>query len=103
MRLEWFRHHQQFVYWILLPATIVGLAMFGYSGRGAGGSISSGPSIVYTVGDKTTTMAPGEVINKRIEFYKFSNRTRQPDSESVRRFQAVECRSAAGFEVDRMK
>ena len=106
MRLEWFRHHKQFVYMVLLPATVLGLAMFGASGRSGGGGINSGPSIVYTVGDKTTTMAPGEVINRRIEFYKFSNRTRQPDSESIGKFQSeVEYARQLGFEVgnDEMK
>src|SRR5882724_287551 len=99
MRLEWFRHHQQFVYWVLLPATIVGLAMFGYSGRGGAGGFSNGPSIVYTVGDKTVTLAPGEVINRRIEFWKFYNRQFQPTSEDIGKIASeVEYARMLGFE-----
>src|SRR4051812_44579310 len=70
MKLEWFRTHKNFVYWVLLPVVGGGMAFYGVlslfeRGKFLGGS--DGPSIKFTVGNKEYYYPPGEVIRLRSE------------------------------------
>ena len=74
MRLHWFREHKQIVYWVLCPAVVLSMSLFGiasFTNRGSGSSGSSGPGVSYTVGNKEVYQSPSEVFQKRQQLYKF--------------------------------
>ena len=74
MRLHWFREHKQIVYWVLCPAIVFSMAVFGIlGGVGQSGKSSSGPAVSYTVGNKEGYISPSEALAKRIVLYKFVN------------------------------
>ncbi len=72
MKLEWFRHHKKFVYWILLPVVGLGMAFFGATSAIQQARMAkTGPSVTYRVGDRQTTLNPSEVLSKRFILTQF--------------------------------
>ena len=109
MRLHWFREHKQIVYYVLCPAIVLSMTVFGMGSLGRnffGGS--SGPAVSYTVGTKEVYLSPAEVLQRRIVLYKFVNfyvpksnqREDNPTTDNIGLF-AAENESARkqGFEI----
>lgn len=72
MKLEWFRQHKRFVYWILLPVVGIGMAFFGATSALQSARMARrGPEIVYEVGGVWRTMNPSEVIALRYELTQY--------------------------------
>ena len=74
MRLHWFREHKQIVYWVLCPAVVLSMSIFGIAsftrgGSGLGGG--AGPGVSFTVGPKEVYYSPSEVFQKRQILYKY--------------------------------
>ncbi|HLX60735.1 MAG TPA: hypothetical protein VKX17_05585 [Planctomycetota bacterium] len=65
MRLHWFREHKMIVYWILLPGVGIGLLFYGVFGRTGSFFTETGPSIQYTVGNRSVELSPTEVLSRR--------------------------------------
>jgi hypothetical protein len=114
MKLEWFRQHKNFVYWILLPVVGGTMAFFGVGKAGSGGGgAHPGRSASYTVDGRSVAMSPAEVFERRVELTHYipqSGRTyNMPDGRQevrdVSTFEAArfemqyQTAKAAGFEL----
>lgn len=101
MRLEWFRSHKTFVYWLLLPMVVISFVIYGNVGSRKGGSIFGdvGPRLEIVVGDKTIYMSPSEVIQKRLALWHF-DQGGQPTTDQVGyRVAALELARQLGLNV----
>lgn len=100
MRLEWFRTHKTFVYWLLLPMVVISFVIYGNVGSRKGGTSlfgDVGPRLQYTVGDKEFYMSPSEVIQKRLGIWHF-DQGGQPTTDQVGyRAAALELARQLGF------
>jgi hypothetical protein len=93
MKLEWFRTHKNFVYWILLP--LVGGTMVFYFGPASKGGFHLGksmPSVSYTVDNTTRVLGPNETLQQRMMM------TQYPDPETGGRHE-VDSHSAGSHMV----
>jgi hypothetical protein len=107
MKLEWFRTHKNFVYWVLLPVVGGTMAFFGVTGK-SGGSMwgHSSPRIMYKLGKTDHYLSSSEVLNLRTLYSKYIGRNANVGSvESGHYIYSYQQARAAGFEVgaDEMK
>ncbi|HYG74417.1 MAG TPA: hypothetical protein VEK08_05370 [Planctomycetota bacterium] len=65
MKLEWFRQHKKFVYWVLLPIVGCGMAFFGIGTAMESSGSTRGPSVTYRVGGTERHMNSSEVLALR--------------------------------------
>src|SRR5436853_151143 len=99
MRLEWFRTHKTFVYWLLLPMVVISFVIYGNVGRSKGGSLFGdvGPRVQYTVGNKEFSMSPSEVIQKRLAVWHFDQGGQPSTDQIAYRAAALELAKQLGF------
>ncbi|MCY3022534.1 MAG: hypothetical protein NTW87_26435, partial [Planctomycetota bacterium] len=101
MKLEWYRQHKKFVYWILLPVMVVTMGIFGASSALQSGGSRVGPSARYKVGDTWRDMGPSEVLNARyvLNQYNPPHNRYVSSVEAVRHQVAWRTAALAGFEL----
>jgi hypothetical protein len=114
MKLEWFRHHKNFVYWVLLPVVGGGMIFFGLSDalRRHSGT-ARGKSASYTLNGRLQFLSPQEITARRLALTHFRpphmRSSRGPDGksyvhdvstyEAVRQEMQLKTAAANGFEV----
>ena len=107
MKLEWFRTHKNFVYWVLLPVVGGTMAFFGIGSMG-GGSVFGRPSprVMYKLARNDRTVgehyvSSSEVMNYRLLLTKFIGpRARDVLTIDVGHYlYGVAQAKAAGFEI----
>ena len=102
MRLEWFRKHKQIVYTVLVPMVVISFVLYGASGflrNRAGTSFfggESGPGVTFTVGAKEVYLSPSQVLQKRLDAWRFNNNNGQPSTDEI-------AYNAAAFETARQQ
>jgi hypothetical protein len=102
MKLEWFRQHKKFVYYILLPVVGGGMAFFGLGTalRSRTFAPRMGPSIGITLDGRTRVMDPSEVLALRMELAHFFPRVGNVSSDDAAAFRVKYLLAArAGFEA----
>lgn len=102
MKLEWFRSHKKFVYWILLPVVGLGMAFFGAtSALQSVRSARRGPSIEYKAGDTWHSMGPSEVVALRYVLTQYNPRRDRQFSTDEAAFHEVAWHASAeaGFDL----
>jgi len=101
MKLEWFRRHKQFVYYILLPVVGIGMAFFGASSAlQSVRSARHGPGIEYKAkaGDRWHYMGPSEVMALRYALTQYMSR-QVSSKEAAMHEVAWHVAAEAGFEL----
>src|SRR5579862_4076011 len=99
MRLEWFRHHKNFVYWILLPASVLSLAVLYSTDVNRRHTVSAkGPSITYTIDGVNYYLNPAQVIEKRALLTKFNGSSTASSTDVMRHVYTYETALHSGFE-----
>src|SRR5690349_18039919 len=100
MQLEWFRHHKNFVYWILLPVSVLGLVFLYTTDPSKHHSVSvKGPSITYTIEGVNYYMNPAQVIERRALLTKFNERSAFGSQDVMRHVFQYETALHDGFET----
>jgi hypothetical protein len=103
MKLEWFRRHKQFVYWILLPT--VGVSMVGFGAYNfwlyakGGGNTARGPSVAFKLGGVSKNLSPGEVVSLRTALTLYDRGGHVDTATAAEHAAKTAMAKAAGFEL----
>lgn len=91
---------------VLVPMVVISFVLFGASGflRNRSGTSffggESGPGVTYTVGSKEVYMSPAQVLQKRLDAWRFNNNNGQPSTDEIAyNAAALEAARQQGFEV----
>lgn len=100
MKLEWFRQHKKFVYWVLLPVVGITMAFFGLSSFENNEHLDGrGPSVQLTINNKRMTLSESEVFTMRMLLSLFGSGGQVSSDEASAHAVKYHSALANGFEV----